>query len=150
MSNYIVHSAGEPEDELYHARSHKYIKRYIVNGKWRYVYADDSTHQGIQRSASRAHHYELKRQWTVQDRTTNLLARGVRANEGWSKSKMDRWYPVDTSMAADYANQATRHYNEYANRVNNNSVSKKIRNRVTVARYRVNTIKNTVNKKRSR
>lgn len=44
----------------------KYIKRYQVNGKWRYVYADKNTHNDIRRSelhgiANRTYGEHLKR-----------------------------------------------------------------------------------------
>lgn len=47
-SDYLSHSA---DDHLEH-RYHKYIKKYWVNGKWRYVYADKGDHQKLESYAS--------------------------------------------------------------------------------------------------
>lgn len=46
MANYNIVTGGE----LQH-RDHKYIKKYQVNGKWRYVYADQATHREIKDTA---------------------------------------------------------------------------------------------------
>lgn len=51
MANYNIVTGGE----LQH-RDHKYIKKYQVNGKWRYVYANEAQHKSIHNNLREAEH----------------------------------------------------------------------------------------------
>lgn len=45
------------ENDYLEHRYHKYIKRYWVDGKWRYVYADRGAHQMLESHGADYRHY---------------------------------------------------------------------------------------------
>lgn len=53
MANYLVHMF-DSDTYLCHKKDHKYIKKYMVRGKWRYVYADNATHNRLRSSLASA------------------------------------------------------------------------------------------------
>ena len=67
IETFVAHSMTWGEDELYH---YKYVKRYQVDGKWRYVYADKDTHKSIIESKNNIKTYYDR----AQDAKKNLIS----------------------------------------------------------------------------
>lgn len=98
MPNFYI--ATDPEvRQMYLEHGFKYIRRYMVNGKWRYVYAEKDDHSAIKNaySESKRHEKRANRAKKRSDRLKALSAKGAfnkwqarRSNKFKMRSDLER------------------------------------------------------------
>lgn len=121
MSNFYI--ATDPEvRQMYLEHGFKYVRRYMVNGKWKYVYAEKDDHSAIKNAYSefKRHEKRANRAKKRSDRLKALSAKG--AFNKWQARRSNKF-----KMRSDFERLASEEAKTKAYElVDEKSLSKKV------------------------